>query len=359
MTATTQRRTDAPPPASGGGAPGRSRGLHAALTVVRLGPVLLLGLIVAIMAALSPVFLTAVNLGNVGLEATVVAILALGQLLVILTAGIDLSVGSVIAMSSVIAALWIRDLDLVSGWLVIPSMILVGGLAGGVNGTLFVKGKLPHPFLPTLAMLMVARGVALIVSEGQPITGMPESVTALGSERIGQVPLSVLLVAGLAVVVGVILKRITWGQWIYAIGGNREAARRVGVPVDRVLISVYVFSGMCAGTAAIVVSGQTNSAYPTAGNLMELSAIAAVIIGGASFFGGRGTVIGTLVGALILGVIQNGLNLLNVQSSWQYVALGTAVVIAVEMDVLRSRLETRLRTVRTEESEEPEVSRHE
>lgn len=355
MTAVAQTTADGP--ASGGpasGLPGRrSRGLHAALTVVRLGPVLLLVLIMAVLAALNPLFLSPVNLGNVGLEASVVAILALGQLLVIITAGIDLSVGSVVAMSSILGALWIRELDLVSGWLVIPSMILAGGLAGAVNGTLFVKGRLPHPFLPTLAMLMVARGVALIVSEGQPITGMPDAVRTVGYGHLGRVPWAVVLVAVLAVIVYVLLRRITWGQWIYAIGGNREAARRVGVPVDRVLISVYVFSGMCAGTAAIVVSGQTNSAYPTAGNLLELSAIAAVIIGGASFFGGRGTVVGTLVGALILGVIQNGLNLMNVQSSWQYVALGAAVVIAVQLDVVRARLETRLRVVRTEESEAP------
>lgn len=352
MTSTEQRResadqgSDAPAPAAHG-----SQGLRTALTIVRLGPLLLLAIIVFVMAVINPLFLTPINLGNVGLEASVVAILALGQLLVIVTAGIDLSVGSLIAMSSIIGALWIRDLGIVSGWLVIPTMILAGGLAGGVNGTLFVKGKLPHPFLPTLAMLMVARGVALIVSKGEPVTGMPASINAIGSEKFGQVPLAVLVVAGLALIVGVLLRRVTWGQWIYAIGGNRESARRVGVPVDKVTISVYVFSGMCAGIAAIVVSGQTNSAYPTAGNLLELSAIAAVIIGGASFFGGRGTVIGTLVGALVLGVIQNGLNLMNVQSSWQYVALGTAVVIAVELDVLRSRLETRLRVVRTEESE--------
>ncbi|MEE6283223.1 ABC transporter permease [Georgenia sunbinii] len=352
MTAVAKEPSPSPTRGPAAGGPGaRSRTLSAALTVVRLGPVLLLLIIMAVLAALNPLFLSPVNLGNVGLEASVVAILALGQLLVIITAGIDLSVGSLIAMSSIFGALWIRELDVVSGWLVIPTMILAGGLAGAVNGTLFVKGKLPHPFLPTLAMLMVARGVALIVSEGQPITGMPPAVTAIGSGRIGYVPYAVILVAVLALLVYVLLRRITWGQWVYAIGGNREAARRVGVPVDRVLISVYVLSGMSAGTAAIVVSGQTNSAYPTAGNLMELSAIAAVIIGGASFFGGRGTVVGTLVGALILGVIQNGLNLMNVQSSWQYVALGTAVVIAVELDVVRSGLENRLRVVRTEESE--------
>lgn len=321
------------------------------LAAVRLGPVLMLAVIVVVMASLSPVFLTPFNLGNIGLEASVVAILALGLLLVIITAGIDLSVGSLVALTSVTGALWIRELDIVSGWLMIPTMILVGGLAGGVSGTLYVKGKIPHPFLPTLAMLMVARGLALWISGGQPITGMPESVRFLGSGRIGPLPVAVILVAVLAVVVHILLSRITWGQWIYATGANREGARRVGVPVDRVLLSVYIFSGMAAGTAAIIVSGQTNSAYPTAGNLLELSAIAAVIIGGASFFGGRGTVPGAMIGALILGVIQNGLNLLNVDPAWQYIALGTVIVLAVEIDVLRGYLESRLRTIRTEESE--------
>ena len=344
--------TTAHPP--GATAPPKERSnrlVKVSLSVVRLGPLLMLALIVVIMTSLSPVFLTSRNMGNVGLEAAVVAILALGQLLVIITAGIDLAVGSLIAMSSIFGALWIREAEIVSGWLTIPTMIVVGGLAGAVSGLLFVKGKIPHPFLPTLAMLMVARGVALLVSDGQPITGMPESVRQLGSGRIGDVPVAVILVAVLAVVFHLLLSRITWGQWIYAIGVNREGARRVGIPVDRVLISVYVISGMSAGTAAIVVSGLTNSAYPTAGNLMELSAIAAVIIGGASFFGGRGTVIGALTGALILGVIQNGLNLLNVDTSWQYVALGTVIVLAVELDVLRGYLESRLRTIRTEEKE--------
>lgn len=347
----TTTRPSASPPTRGGTHHRRNQLVKTSLSVVRLGPVVMLAVIVAIMAWLSPVFLTPFNVGNIGLEASVVAILALGQLMVIITAGIDLSVGSLVALTSVTGALWIRDLDIVSGWLMIPTMILVGGLAGGVSGTLFVKGKIPHPFLPTLAMLMVARGLALLFSEGQPITGLPESVRYVGSGRIGPIPVAVLLVAVLAVVVHLLLSRITWGQWIYAIGANREGARRVGIPVDRVLLSVYIFSGMSAGIAALIVSGQTNSAYPTAGALLELSAIAAVIIGGASFFGGRGTVIGALVGALILGVIQNGLNLLNVDPAWQYIALGTVIVLAVELDVLRSHLESRLRTIRTEERE--------
>jgi ribose transport system permease protein len=177
---------------------------------------------------------------------------------------------------------------------------------------------------------------------------MPASVRAIGAGKLGPIPYSVLVVAVLAAAVWALLARTPWGQWIYATGANKEGARRVGIPVDQVLISVYVISGLSAGVAAIILTGQVNAAYPTAGNLMELSAIAAVIIGGASFFGGRGTVVGALVGALILGAIRNGLNLLNVSSNWQLIAIGVVIAVAVEMDVIRGWLETRLRTTRTE-----------
>lgn len=328
-----------------------SQKLRWGLFTVRMGPALMLLVLMIAMSLLSPYFFTGRNLGNLGLESSVVALLALGQLLVIITAGIDLSVGSVIAFSSICGALWVRDVGLVEGWLVVPTMMLSGALAGAVSGTLYVKGKLPHPFLATLAMMMIARGAALVISDGVPITGMPAAVTYIGSARISGVPVAVILVAILAVLVHIMLTRITWGQWIYAVGANKEGAQRVGIPVDRVLISVYIVSGFFAGTAALVVSGQTNSAYPTAGNLLELSSIAAVIIGGASFFGGRGTVFGAMVGALILGVIQNGLNLLNVDPSWQYIALGVVVVLAVELDVLRQRLETRMKSVQADEKD--------
>lgn len=328
-----------------------SRRLRWGLSAVRMGPALMLVVLVVVLSLLSPYFLSGRNMGNIGLESSVVALLALGQLMVIITAGIDLSVGSVIAFASICGALWVRDVGLVEGWLVIPTMMLGGALAGAVSGTLYVKGKLPHPFLATLAMMMIARGAALLISGGSPITGMPDAVNYIGSARILGVPVAVILVLVLAVLVHILLSRITWGQWIYAVGANKEGAKRVGIPVDRVLISVYVFSGFFAGTAAIVVSGQTNSAYPTSGMLLELSAIAAVIIGGASFFGGRGTVFGAMVGALILGVIQNGLNLLNVDPSWQYVALGVVVILAVELDVVRQRLETRMKSANAEEKE--------
>lgn len=331
-----------------------SHRLRWGLTAVRMGPALMLLVLVIVMSLLSPVFLSGRNLGNIGLESAVVALLALGQLMVIITAGIDLSVGSVIAFASIMGALWVRDVGLVEGWLVIPSMMLGGALAGAVSGTLFVKGKLPHPFLATLAMMMIARGAALLISEGRPITGMPEAVQQIGSQRVFGVPVAVLVLLFFAVLVHILLTRVTWGQWIYAVGANKEGAKRVGIPVDRVLISVYVMSGFFAGTAAVVVSGQTNSAYPTAGMLLELSSIAAVIIGGASFFGGRGTVFGAMVGALILGVIQNGLNLLNVNPSWQYIALGVVVILAVELDVVRQRLETRMKSAQAEEKSEKE-----
>lgn len=352
MTQSASQRTGVTRPRSSASATHRgNQATRVSLAIVRLGPLLILvGLCIALAVA-TPTFLSVRNLGNVGVAASVVAILAVGQLFVIMTAGIDLSVGSLIALTSVCGALWVRDFGSALGFLMIPTMIVVGVLAGLVSGLLFVKGRIPHPFLPTLAMLMAARGIALLLTGGTPITGLPESVQFIGSGFIGPIPAAVVLVIVVAIVAYIALNKITWGQWVKAIGGNKEAARRVGVPVNKVLISVYAISGGSAGIAAIVVSGQTNSAYPTSGLNMELFAIAAVIIGGASFFGGRGTVLGALVGALILGVIQNGLNLLNVSSNWQYVALGVVVLVAVELDVVRVYLEGRMRVIRTEESE--------
>lgn len=335
-----------------GPGPATRRGATGAVTlwlqVVQLGPLLLLLLLWVTMSMASAHFLSPRNFANIGSEASVVAVLALGQLLVIISAGIDLSVGSAAALAGVVGALWIKDLGLTSGWLVIPTTILTGGLIGLINGLLFVKGRMPHAFLSTLAMMEVARGTALVLSDSQSIPGMPASVRAIGAGTVGPIPYSVLMVAVLAVALWLLLARTPWGQWIYATGANKEGARRVGVPVDQVLISVYVISGVSAGVAAIIITGQVNAAYPTAGNLMELSAITAVIIGGASFFGGRGTVVGTLIGALILGTIRNGLNLLNVSTNWQLIAIGLVIAVAVETDVVRGRLETRLRTTRTE-----------
>lgn len=326
------------------------RDIRLSLKIIQAGPVLIFLVLVVVLYLLEPLFLTPRNLGNLAVQSSIVAILALGVFLVILTAGIDLSVGSVMALSTVTGALIFRTMP-VSGWLVAPVMVLTGASIGLINGLIFVKGRMPHPFIPTLAMLNAARGIALLLSDGSPIPGMPDYVRWLGAGRLGGIPLPAFVVAVL-VVLTVLLTRMTqWGRWIYAVGGNVEAARRLGIPVDRVLISVYVLAGVGAGFAAIVVGGRTNAGYPTAGQLAELDAIAAVIIGGASFFGGHGRVFNVLIGALILGSIRNGLNLLGVSSHWQLVIIGVVIVVAVVLDVTRIRLEGRFRTVQAEESE--------
>jgi ribose transport system permease protein len=317
--------------------------LRIALGVIRLGPVLMLaGLIVAMML-LSPVFLTTGNASNVLSQTAAIAVLAIGQLLVILTRGIDLSVGSTLALASVVGAIAFAHGN--PGAVVILIMLATGAAVGFVNGAVYVWGRLPHPFIITLATLSIARGLALQISGGQPKRGVPDVVRTVGNSSFHWVPYSAFLVVGIALLVAGVLARMVWGRWIYATGGNPEAARRTGVPVKSVLISVYVLCGLLAGVAAIITSGRLNAGSPTAGNLAELDSIAAVIIGGASFLGGRGNVANALVGALMIGVIRNGMNLLNVGAFMQPIVIGVVIVLAVESDVLRGRLEERFRVM--------------
>jgi len=321
--------------------------ISAVLWLTKLGPFLILVLLAIAMAIASPVFLTERNLQNISVQTASIAILALGQLLVILTGGIDLSVGSVLSLCTVVGA-WAFHGHFSNGLMVIAIMLITGTVVGAVNGSVYVKGKISSPFIVTLAMLSVASGLAFTISHGQPIIGMPASVNWLGSSYLGPIPVAPLVVAVLAGAVFFLLRRMTWGRWIYAIGGNHEAAQRVGIPVSKVVISVYVFAGLAAGCAAVIVAGRTDSGFPTAGSLAELDAIAAVIIGGASFVGGRGGVSNALVGALTLGVIRNGLNLLGVDSFLQIVIIGLTIVVAVELDVIRSRVESRFRALLTD-----------
>lgn len=328
---------------------GGSSAISAALWLMKLGPVLILVVLAIGMTIANPLFATARNLQNLSMQSASIAILALGMLLVILTGGIDLSVGSILSLSSVVGATAFVN-GLGNGLLVMGVMILVGAAAGWINGAVFVLGKIPSPFIVTLAMLSVASGLALSISRGQPIIGVPDEVNWLGSAFIGPIPVSLLFVAVLAAAVYVLTRKMTWGRWIYAIGSNEEAARRVGIPVRKVLISVYVFAGISAALAAIIVSGRTNSGYPTAGSLAELDAIAAVIIGGASFTGGRGGVSNALIGALTLAVIRNGLNLLGVDPFLQIMIIGVTIVLAVLLDVYRTRAEGRFRAILAEKS---------
>jgi ribose transport system permease protein len=317
------------------------------LRIVQTGPVLILGLVVVVMTALSPFFLTERNITNLGFQTSIVAVLALGQLLVTLTRGIDLSVGAVVALGGVVGGIVAGGsaggAASSHGALVLLAMVACGAGVGLLNGTVLIAGRVMNPFIVTLGMLSIVRGAALVISDAQTATGMPEAVQTMGTGLIGPLPVPALLVAALAVVAWVMLTRTQWGRWIYAVGGDPDAARRVGIPVDRVLLSVYVLCGIAAGIAAILVAGRTNAGSPTAGQLLELDAITAVVIGGASFFGGRGSVFNVIAGALIIGVLRNGLNLLDVTPFWQSIAIGVLVIASLEIDVLRGRLEERLR----------------
>jgi ribose transport system permease protein len=327
----------------------RYQGLRLSLLLLRVGPALGLVVLILVLSQLTPVFLTPRNVGNVLSQTAVIAVLAIGQLVVIVTRGIDLSVGSTLALGTVVGALVFQQSP--STALVIAAMLATGSLVGVVNGVVFVKGRLPHPFIITLATLSIARGLALWLSDGRPIQGMPEPIQALGGTTlIGWLPLSAFVVAGIALAVYVLTTRMVWGRWIYAVGGNPDAARRTGIPVNGVLISVYILSGFMAGVAAILTAGRTNAGAPTFGALAELDAIAAVIIGGASFLGGRGHVGNALVGAFVIGVIRNGMNLLNVDSFFQPMVIGVVIVIAVEADVLRGYLEDRFRVIQAARS---------
>jgi ribose transport system permease protein len=330
-------------PASGSPVSTRYQLARVALAVIRLGPVLILVALIVVMRFASPVFFTTGNARNVLAQTAAIAVLAIGQLLVILTRGIDLSVGSTVALASVLGALaYERGAD---GLLVILVMVGVGAAVGAVNGATFVWGRLPHPFIITLATLSIARGLALQFSGGQPVRGVPSAVRTVGSDSAGWVPYSAFLVVGVGLAIALLLGRMVWGRWIYATGGNPEAARRTGMPVRSVLISVYVMCGVLAGVAAVITSGRLNAGSPTAGNLAELDSIAAVIIGGASFLGGRGTVVNALVGAAMIGVIRNGMNLLNINAFLQPIVIGVVIVLAVETDVIRAKLEERFRVM--------------
>ncbi|HHT73736.1 MAG TPA: ABC transporter permease [Firmicutes bacterium] len=298
----------------------------------------LLGLII-IMIGLSlatPRFFTVGNLMNVAQQSAINALVASGMLLAILTAGIDLSVGSILALSICVSGILIVKL----GW---PSLIglLVGlGVAAGagtVNGLLLTKLRLPHPFISTLGMQNVARGLALIITQASPISGFPKWVQFFGAGYLGRIPFSFILVVITVVTFHIFLTRTTLGRHIYAVGGNIEAARLSGIDVDKVRLWVYTISGFMAGVAGLTLMGRVNAAYPLAGLMYETDAIAAVIIGGGSFMGGVGTIWGTLLGAIIIAVIRNGLNLLGVSPDTQTIIIGLVIIGSVYIDVLRRR----------------------
>jgi ribose transport system permease protein len=314
------------------------------LRLLSVGPLLILVLLVVAIGVWTPSFLKPGNLGNIAAQTAVIAIAAMGQQLVILTRGIDLSVGANLALATVVGALVLRVVD--SAPLVILAMLLSGTLVGAINGIVYVFGRLPHPFIITLATLSVCRGLALALAvDHTTMRGMPEAITALGDSSTLGLPNSFFVVLAVAATLLLMTRAMVWGRWTYAVGGDPKAALEMGIPVRGVLVSMYVISGLCAGIGAVVLAGRTAAGSPLYGNLLELDSIAAVIIGGASFLGGRGHIGHALVGAVMIGVIRNALNLLNVAVFYQMIAIGVILVVAVEADVLRNHLEARARVL--------------
>ena len=301
-----------------------------------IGPLISLIVLVVLLSFLSPYFLAVNNLFNVFQQITVLAIIALGATMVIVSGGIDLSVGSVAALSGMVAGVSFGQLGLPMGVAVVLSL-LVGAAAGLANGLLIVLGKVP-PFVATLAMLSVARGLTLVLSNGQPVSGFPDWFREIGTFDIfNVVPGVVILVALLYLAGSLYLRYRPGGRAIYAVGGSEEVARLSGMNVGLLKLRVYTIAGALAGLGGLVLTSRLNSAQPTAGAGLELDVIAAVVIGGTSLSGGVGTVVGTLIGALIIGVLRNGLNLLDVSSFWQQVVIGVVIAGAVMVDTLGNR----------------------
>lgn len=288
----------------------------------------LLALCAALWAA-TPYFMTVSNLLNVMEQTAINAVIAVGMTFVIVSGGIDLSVGSIVALSGVVLASALAAG--VAAPLAIGVGLMVGAACGLVNGLLITRGRLP-PFIATLGMMSVARGAALVYTEGRPISGFGDGFRWLATGRLLELPLPVILGA-LAYLGGhLVLTRTRFGRYVYAIGGNEEATRLSGVPVAFHKTMVYALSGAMSALAAVLLTARLNSAQPIAGNMYELDAIAATVIGGTSLLGGEGTLGGTLIGALIMGVLRNGLNLLGVSSFLQQILIGIVIIGAVLID---------------------------
>ncbi|ADW72612.1 MULTISPECIES: ABC transporter permease [Rahnella] len=291
----------------------------------------LIGLVIIVItfSFLSPVFFTVPNLLNILQQSSINGIIALGMTLVIISGGIDLSVGPTAALSAVLGATL-----MVSGVpvpLAIMATLGVGALCGVFSGMLVAYAGL-QPFIVTLGGLSLFRALALIFTNGNPIFGIPMEFRTVINSTIFGVPAPIVIVIAIAAILWTVMNKTPLGEYILAVGGNEEAARVAGVPVKRTKVTVFVISGVLASLASLILIGRLGAAEPTMGNLWELDAIAAAAIGGASLMGGKGSVIGTLIGAVILGSLRNGLTLLNIQAFYQLLATGLIIIIAMLID---------------------------
>lgn len=304
----------------------------------RYGLVLALGAEIAFFALLSPYFFTAENLLNVSLQTSIIAIIAVGMTFVILTAGIDLSVGALVAMSGVLATS-VLQLGLAWTWSLLLALVVVvvlGAISGSIAGLFVTKFNIT-PFIVTLALMTIWRGLAYMYTDGRPIWGLPEEFSLIAAGRVFHVPFPTIMMVGVYGWAHVVLNHTRFGRYVYAVGGNKEAARLAGIDTKKILVSVYIICGVLASLSGMLLASRMNSGQPNAGQMYELDVIAAVVVGGASLFGGRGTVVGTFLGAMLIGILRNGLNLLNVNSYVQQVTVGLVILAAVLLDQRKSK----------------------
>jgi len=301
------------------------------------------GIVVALLieifffAILSPFFFTTENILNVSLQTSITAIIAVGMTFVILTGGIDLSVGALVAFSGVMTTSCLKinlPLPVVLPLAMIVG-IIVGIISGGLAGIFITKFRIT-PFIVTLALMTVWRGASYMITDGRPVWGLPEAFSILGSGRILSIPIPTVFMVAAFVIGFIILKQTRLGRYVYAVGGNAEAARLAGIDTKKTLLMVYIISGALAAASGILLASRLNSGQPNAGLMYELDVIAAVVVGGTSLSGGKGSIVGTFIGAMLIGVLRNGLNLLDVNSYVQMIVLGGVILLAVMLDQWRT-----------------------
>ena len=319
-----------------------ARGFDAFSFLARFAPLIFLLLLMAVFTIVEPRFLSSVNLFNVMRQVSITGLLAIGMTFVILTAGIDLSVGSLLAFAGLVAAavakggmqdrFTVGDAAIGYGWPMAALAAIAIGVAGGyLQGLAITKLRVP-PFVVTLGGMSVFRGAALLFAAGGPISGFQPDFTWWGQGRILTVPVPVIIFLVAALIAHIALRYTRYGRRVYAVGGNSEAARLAGLNVKRIICSVYVIMGFFAGLGAFVLAARLNSAEAVAGTGYELTVIASVVIGGTSLFGGSGSIFGTVIGTILIGVLLNGLVLMNVSSYIQQITIGVIIVLAVAFD---------------------------
>lgn len=288
----------------------------------------LVGLCIVI-SIMTPRFLAVSNIVNILTQVSVNAVIAIGMTYVILTGGIDLSVGSIVAVSGAVAASLAKSTNNV--FLSIIAAVVIGIIIGGLNGILVSKGKL-QAFIATLATMTIFRGVTYVYTNGTPISGLGQGFMVLGNKRLGGIPLPVIFMVVVFALAWYVISETKYGRYIYSIGGNEDCARLSGINTSRMKTLAYVVSGITAAISGVIITSRIGSASPNAGSGYELDAIAAVVLGGTSLSGGEGSIFGTIIGAMIIGVLNNGLNLMNVSPFYQLIVKGIVILAAVLVD---------------------------